>query len=133
MGAAAHLGNREWYSELSQLPCFSPARRTDAPERPPCRNRNLSERHKMNAKAAGGCGQRPYLKAAFGARCDGQSTQMVNGRFPAIDRYGFEMVDGRRHPATSHQLKIYAESNRSIFSSNLPDLTSMQTLATYRC
>src|ERR1700733_8000796 len=86
----------------------------------------------MNAKAGRGCGQRPYRHGAFGARYDGQSTQMVNGGFPGRGRYCFEMVDRDEYPSASHQLKIYAESNRSIFSSIPPDLTSMQTLPIYR-
>jgi hypothetical protein len=61
--------------------------------------------------------------------------RMVNDRFPACVRYGFEMVDARRAPVLlriPHQSKIYTESNHSDFSQIFGDLTSMQTLAIYR-
>jgi hypothetical protein len=61
--------------------------------------------------------------------------QMVNARFPASIRYGFEMVDALRAAVlrrNRHQLKIYTESNQSHFSRIFRDLSAMQTLAIYR-
>jgi hypothetical protein len=61
--------------------------------------------------------------------------QMVNARFPASIRYGFERVDALRtafRRENHHQLKIYTESNESHFPRIFDDLSETQTLAIYR-
>jgi hypothetical protein len=64
------------------------------------------------------------------------SARMVNAGFPDGGWYGFKMVDMENASVvardTSHQSKIYGESNRSNFWWIFGDLTSMQTLALYR-
>jgi hypothetical protein len=72
----------------------------------------------------------------FGGLFTGHLSGMVNGWFPDVMIYGFEMVDAvrttRPRPASRHQSKIYAESNQSDFSQFFAELISMQTLAIYR-
>jgi hypothetical protein len=56
---------------------------------------------------------------------------MVNAKFRDRRRYGFEMVDARRHVANRRQSKIYGDFDRRHFSQIVAKLISMQTLALY--
>jgi hypothetical protein len=61
--------------------------------------------------------------------------RMVNARFPASIRYGFERVDALRTAFRREnrcQLKIYTESTESHFLRIFDDLSETQTLAIYR-
>ena len=132
MGAATHLDNRGWYSELSRLSRFSPVRRTDAPGRPfivtPTCQSDIKRTLRPQVLGPKTASPRPFRRRKRRSiNTDGE--QRVSGNRRVWFRNGGRSRLTLPH---RHQSKIYAESNRSIFSRIFLDLTSMQTLAIYR-